>query len=1305
MCCKQKRGGGKVEEKIKEYKGKLAQHIVVLSLALMLTISGIPNISMGADTPETQGNNASGIISMNIAESVTILENGSARTSISINIPSSPLAETYRDMLGLSTSNLSFRAGEEIEIPTTAPLDTVFELGEEIRPDSKCIFNTPTQPVREILHESIRREELYTLGLNTTITNSKIVPFDVSGGVKIFLEGYSLLQLTYDSENCIFNISMGRFGYNKTGSATAFYWQQMGYIRQMLSSMGKSKYVSNRITNIYLPQNATLLNGNKIEGSCWKIDFGGGNNLCSSIEIIGDSILLSEEMIVTRQNGSSLLEIPKDLIMNYKCFNIEYSLTVPYERNNIHFLASRSLWDGYWKPLDWSFNLGLIEGRFIPIDEEIDIDEDGEGDIDVNLTIDVEFTISGYVGCEFQWIWLQWFEAWGKPQLSVEATANVSAQKSWDHWVPDEDGWKLFEWSTRYFVMIGPVPVEVEIELPVTAKIHLHVDAEFGLTVSAYAMGYVKLGVRYEDGWSPIAEYGKDAGYDWDMYGGATAWIKPVVTPQLQLNFYELGGPYLAFDFWANATASITIDPPDLEVTWGLYAGIDARVGISTGDLLDWLGLEPYDLATWNLWNITVAEGTWKPDIDLVAPTTDIEVGEGKYYIYNGKIYVSPASAIFLVATDDSSGVSTTWYKINGGDWQQYIDPIYLSGNDGDEYTLVFYSIDLAGNTEIWKQRNFTIDTTPPVSYLKIWGKNITENGVTHISLLSYLQLSSNEPSWRIWYKIFSDGSWSEWQMGNWNNDTYIFLEEGEYQIMWYAEDILGNQEDVHGPETFIVDLETDVDFIDIIAPTQAFPEDVPLNRIIQIEIEVIDKNGSFIPNLDKGPLYLVKIGDKRANVTWVKEDNEKYILHVRAPPQETDGYYDLNISLVKILWDEETNAVYYSMEISPIYRGLNWLRSHQNTDGSWNDDVGITALCTLAFLNYGYDEEDETVEKAIDYLLNNKHWFGSDKLAIYNDDYRVTYHTSIALLALKATHNPEYEDEIEKMKNWLIWTQWDEDCRYGSVSQSNWYYGGWGYGRSYSTRPDLSNTQWAMMALSAAGATNEDDENVWNKAIIHINRCQARDETNDMSWANGRTAGGFVYKAIGECACGIPDYGNYLNGYGSMTAAGIWSLLLAGVPVTDGRIENNEEPYGGIDWFENHYSWIGNPIYNNLEYPHCYYYFVCSMAKALTMAGKTHLVINGDTHDWYEEMSAHLIDLQHSEGYWQGTTTGWENIRELATAFALLALETRELPPGAELWVSIILASHADLHVYDMIHREGIQVKYMTSMASGQAR
>lgn len=67
---------------------------------------------------------------------------------------------------------------------------------------------------------------------------------------------------------------------------------------------------------------------------------------------------------------------------------------------------------------------------------------------------------------------------------------------------------------------------------------------------------------------------------------------------------------------------------------------------------------------------------------------------------------------VTLEATDATSGVNRTRYRIDGGNWNTYQEPFSLQA--GGEHTVTYRSIDLAGNEENTSAISLKIDTEPP---------------------------------------------------------------------------------------------------------------------------------------------------------------------------------------------------------------------------------------------------------------------------------------------------------------------------------------------------------------------------------------------------------------------------------------------------------------------------------------------------------------------------------------------------------------------------------------------------------------
>jgi squalene-hopene/tetraprenyl-beta-curcumene cyclase len=231
---------------------------------------------------------------------------------------------------------------------------------------------------------------------------------------------------------------------------------------------------------------------------------------------------------------------------------------------------------------------------------------------------------------------------------------------------------------------------------------------------------------------------------------------------------------------------------------------------------------------------------------------------------------------------------------------------------------------------------------------------------------------------------------------------------------------------------------------------------------------------------------------------------------------------------------------------------------------------------------------------------------------------------------------------------------QWDEDEGHDKASTS---YGGAGYGSH--SRPDLSNTAFLIDALHAAGA--EADDPALQKALIFVSRCQnLESEQNTTEFAAKVNDGGFYYTiaAGGSSQAGTTADGG-LRSYGSMTYAGLKSMIYCGLKPNDPRVE------AAYKWIQRHYTLAENP---GMGADGLYYYFH-TFAKALDAVGGTQLKdASGTSHDWRRELTERLSELQKDDGSWVNTSERWlEADPNLVTAYSLLALSYCQPQPAAQ--------------------------------------
>ncbi|MBM4017194.1 MAG: DUF4159 domain-containing protein [Planctomycetes bacterium] len=266
-----------------------------------------------------------------------------------------------------------------------------------------------------------------------------------------------------------------------------------------------------------------------------------------------------------------------------------------------------------------------------------------------------------------------------------------------------------------------------------------------------------------------------------------------------------------------------------------------------------------------------------------------------------------------------------------------------------------------------------------------------------------------------------------------------------------------------------------------------------------------------------------------------------------------------------------------------------------------------MTALAAYALLAAGVAPEDPAMGAAL--------------AAVRRTPNDFTYVTALKALALAAADPKKYADDIQLCADRLVFFQ-------GPT-------GGWGYGRCgpaapdpnvdrgrpskaaelalrrICERPDASNTQFAVLALSEAehaGAKVPPD--AWQKAERFLRAGQLP----GGGW-------GYVYHD--------PDPA---EAYGSMTAAVAASLLLchdrlARQEPAEASADRLAAVEKGLDWMAARFTLQENPG-RALAW---YYFWLYGLERAAVAGGRR---TYGD-HDWFREGAAMLVHGQRPDGAW----------------------------------------------------------------------
>ena len=331
------------------------------------------------------------------------------------------------------------------------------------------------------------------------------------------------------------------------------------------------------------------------------------------------------------------------------------------------------------------------------------------------------------------------------------------------------------------------------------------------------------------------------------------------------------------------------------------------------------------------------------------------------------------------------------------------------------------------------------------------------------------------------------------------------------------------------------------------------------------------------------------------------------------------------------------------------IGRGLDWLQKNQTTNGCWSNAQfpALTALPLWAVCGARDPGRTAMADKATAFILSCVQTNGG----IYVDipgrrgGGLANYNTAICLTALHATGRKDLTRTILDARAFVAGSQHLGDDVYA---------GGFGYDRETKRAyTDLDNTMFAMEAmrrtqgfedLRPAGEKRVDVD--WKAALSYVSKLQnpAAAGTND--------AGGFAYNPDDAKAGLVTNAAGkvFLRSFGSITYAGLLSLVYAEVSRADPRVQS------AVDFAARHWTLDENPGMGSQGL----YFYYDVMGRALAAARLDAVPRAGGAEiRWREELARKMIALQRPDGAWANADNRfWENDPALATAYALVALE-----------------------------------------------
>jgi len=361
----------------------------------------------------------------------------------------------------------------------------------------------------------------------------------------------------------------------------------------------------------------------------------------------------------------------------------------------------------------------------------------------------------------------------------------------------------------------------------------------------------------------------------------------------------------------------------------------------------------------------------------------------------------------------------------------------------------------------------------------------------------------------------------------------------------------------------------------------------------------------------------------------------------------------------------EALDAAHRKAADQRVERGLRFLLARRNADGGWGFAPGashpaLTAMAVRAFVQApAYGPKSDAVERAMKCLMS----FRQDDGGFYvPKEGNQNYITSVAVMAMAATGDPQYRDALDKAVACLRGEQivpGSKTPEGAAVGDDHPYVGGVSYGRH--GRPDLSNVGFWMEAMHEAGVKGDDP--AMQRALAFVTRMQNRTEGSEgrSFVVKGTDDGGFVYAVhrngatyVGESQAG-EDRDRGLRSYGSMTYTGFKSMLYANVKKDDPRVR------AAFEWIRKYWRLDSNPNMPAAQSRQGLYYYYLVFAKALRAWGQAEIAdLRGVRHNWRHELIDALAERQRADGSWvNADEQRWmEGNPALATCYAVLSLQ-----------------------------------------------
>jgi hypothetical protein len=286
-----------------------------------------------------------------------------------------------------------------------------------------------------------------------------------------------------------------------------------------------------------------------------------------------------------------------------------------------------------------------------------------------------------------------------------------------------------------------------------------------------------------------------------DDDGGSSGDVWTVDVRDVPLTAITIGLPrYLGGALFVNSSTPVTLSATDrsLRGISATYYVIDGGPAVTYSTPLTLAIPGTHVIEYWSTDNLGGVEMPKSLDlyVDVDPPVTTVGF-QGPFAIVGPTSWITPATSLWLNATDSESGVRETLYRYRvGAVWSTWSSaPIPLAPPVGSgPFVLEYFSLDNLNQSESVSSSSLAVDGVPPVSVLTA-GPPASGGWVTSAALISIgasdagVGVGPAATRYRTWH----NGSYSPYAA--YTTPFRLLQGEGTYLVEYESQDLLGNRE------------------------------------------------------------------------------------------------------------------------------------------------------------------------------------------------------------------------------------------------------------------------------------------------------------------------------------------------------------------------------------------------------------------------------------------------------------------------------------------------------------------------------